>query len=177
MSQRPIRQQPLVEHDVQVSLIFRVVLYGAACMTYFTVIQFFTQAMHHPGIPIAEVFLSLTDEAIYWVPGFLVLGPLMVYDMLRITNRIAGPIFSVRCEMRALNAGERGRGLRFRNDVYWDTLATEFNEIRQQIIDLREENDRLRSELPAQSGAEDASEARLSKQNTNVEKGVVVAGV
>ncbi len=145
MSQRPIRQQLLVEKDVQVSLILRALLYGAACMTYFTVIQFFTQAMNHPGIQVSEIFLSLTDEAIYWVPGFLVLGPLMVYDMLRITNRVAGPIYSMRREMQAIVAGESGRGLKFRNDDYWDSLATDFNALRKEIIALREENESLRA--------------------------------
>ncbi|WP_044300352.1 hypothetical protein [Rhodopirellula sallentina] len=161
MSSRPIRQQLLVEQDVQVSLIFRAVLYGAACMTYFTVIQFFTQAMHHPGILMSEIFLSLTDEAIYWVPGFLVLGPLMVYDMLRITNRVAGPIYSMRREMRAIASGADGRGLKFRNDDYWDSLATEFNELRQTILDLREENEYLRENQapaePAETPAEPSS--------------------
>jgi hypothetical protein len=145
MSERPIRQQLLVEKDVQVSLILRALLYGTACMTYFTVIQFFTQAMNHPGIQVSEIFLSLTDEAIYWVPGFLVLGPLMVYDMLRITNRVAGPIYSMRREMRTIVEGESGRGLKFRNDDYWDSLATDFNAFRKEIIALREENAALRA--------------------------------
>ncbi|EMI43099.1 hypothetical protein [Rhodopirellula sp. SWK7] len=159
MSSRPIRQQLLVEQDVQVSLVFRAVLYGAACMTYFTVIQFFTQAMHHPGILMSEIFLSLTDEAIYWVPGFLVLGPLMVYDMLRITNRVAGPIYSMRREMRAIAAGADGRGLKFRNDDYWDTLATEFNDLRRTVLELREENEILRANQAEPAPEEEAPEA------------------
>lgn len=143
MSKRPLREQLLVEQDVQLGLVMRAVLYGAACMTYFTVIQFFTQSANHPSLSGWETILSLTDEAIYWVPGFFMLGPLMVYDMLRITNRVAGPIFAMRRQIAALNKGEDARQLKFRNDDYWDTLASEFNTVRQELIHLRAENQRL----------------------------------
>lgn len=146
MSKRPIREQLLVEQDVQLSLIMRAVLYGSACMIYFTVIQFFTNASSHPETASWETVLSLTDEAIYWVPGFFMLGPLMVYDMLRITNRVAGPIFAMRREMIALNQGDDGRQLKFRNEDYWDSLASEFNTVREEIIRLRLENERLSRE-------------------------------
>jgi len=122
-------------------------------MTYFTVIQFFTASLNHPGTVLSEVFFSLADEAIYWVPGFLLLGPLMVYDMLRITNRVAGPIFVMRREMRKLIHGESGRNLKFRNDDYWDSLAADFNQIRQELIRLREENQELRSAADSEASA------------------------
>ncbi|SMP42070.1 hypothetical protein SAMN06265222_101704 [Neorhodopirellula lusitana] len=143
MSNRPTRQQLLVEHDVQVSLTVRSLLYGAASMTYFTVIQFFTQSMNYPGMSVWDTILSLADEAIFWVPGFFLLGPLMVYDMLRITNRVAGPIFAMRRQLEALRGGEDGRALKFRNDDYWDQLAGEFNAVRQELLDLRAEKSKL----------------------------------
>ncbi|TWT97430.1 hypothetical protein [Neorhodopirellula pilleata] len=151
MSKRPIREQLLVEQDVQLSLILRAVLYGAACMTYFTVIQFFTKSSSHPETATWETVLLLTDEAIYWVPGFFMLGPLMIYDMLRITNRVAGPIFAMRRQMMAINQGDEGRQLKFRNEDYWDSLASEFNAVREEIIRLRCENKRLQSEATAAS--------------------------
>lgn len=151
MSHRPIREQLLIERDVQLSLILRALLYGAACMTYFTVIQFFTQANTRPGSPALETLLSLTDEAIYWVPGFFMLGPLMVYDMLRVTNRVAGPIFVLRRELNSLNQGESGRPLKFRNDDYWDCLANEFNTTREELLRLRAENLELKSATPDES--------------------------
>lgn len=173
MSRRPLREQLLIEQDVQLSLIMRAVLYGAACMTYFTVIQFFTQATSHPGTSTWDTVLSLTDEAIYWVPGFFMLGPLMVYDMLRITNRVAGPIFAMRRQMSLLNKGEESRQLKFRNDDYWDSLACEFNSIRQELLTLREENERLKSEADRpesenESAAEDASTDSLETEDVVV---------
>lgn len=170
MTSRPIREQLLVERDVQLSLILRAVLYGAACMTYFTVIQFFTQSASRPGTPALETFLSLTDEAIYWVPGFFMLGPLMVYDMLRITNRVAGPIFVLRRAMNQLNQGETGRRLRFRNDDYWDSLACEFNLIRDELLSLRAENLSLRASTEETSDANaidiEESETLLAAEST-----------
>ncbi|MCC9643426.1 hypothetical protein LOC71_14165 [Rhodopirellula sp. JC740] len=136
-SKRPLRQQLLIDRDVQVALIMRAVLYGTACVTYFVVIQFFTQSMIHPGVATSDLFLSLTDEAIYWVPGLLVLGPLMIYDVLRVSNRFAGPIFSMRREMQNLIDGKEGRNIKFRNDDHWSSLAMQFNVIREELLELR----------------------------------------
>ncbi|KLU01999.1 hypothetical protein RISK_005954 [Rhodopirellula islandica] len=134
---RPLRQQLLIDSDVQVALILRAVLYGTACVTYFVVIQFFTQSMIHPGVATADLFLSLTDEAIYWVPGLLVLGPLMIYDVLKVSNRFAGPIFSMRREMQNLIDGKEGRNISFRNDDHWSAMAMQFNTIREEVLELR----------------------------------------
>ena len=154
MPNRPIREQLLIERDVQLSLILRALLYGTACMTYFTVVQYFAQANNRPAAPALETILSLTDEAIYWVPGFFMLGPLMIYDMLRITNRVAGPIFVLRRELTGLNKGESGRPLRFRNDDYWDSLASEFNKVRDELLNLRSENLELRAAASKAPSAE-----------------------
>ncbi|MFG0264850.1 MAG: hypothetical protein ACF8AM_06805 [Rhodopirellula sp. JB055] len=134
---RPLRQQLLIDRDVQVALILRAVLYGTACVTYFVVIQFFTQSMIHPGVATSDLFLSLTDEAVYWVPGLLVLGPLMIYDVLKVSNRFAGPIFSMRREMQNLVDGKEGRNISFRNDDHWSAMAIQFNTIREEVLELR----------------------------------------
>lgn len=172
MPSRPIREQLLIERDVQLTLISRALLYGAACMTYFTVIQFFTQASNQPESPALETLLSLTDEAIYWVPGFFMLGPLMVYDMLRVTNRIAGPIFVLRRELNGLNKGENGRPLKFRNDDYWDSLASEFNAAREELLNLRAENLELRSVASGASSTESPN-----AESVDIETGQTTASV
>lgn len=145
MPKRPVREQLLIDNDVQVSLVMRALLYGAVCMTYFTVIQFFTQSLNHPGKSLTECLMCLADEAIYWVPGFLILGPLMVYDMLRISNRFAGPIFALRRQMQALIDRQPSRELTFRDDDHWDCLAAQFNQLRTELICLRQENEDLRT--------------------------------
>ncbi|EKK02377.1 hypothetical protein RBSH_02311 [Rhodopirellula baltica SH28] len=145
---RPLRQQLLIDKDVQVALILRAVLYGTACVTYFVVIQFFTQSMIHPGVNTADLFLSLTDEAMYWVPGLLVLGPLMIYDVLKVSNRFAGPIFSMRREMQNLIDGKEGRNITFRNDDHWSTMAMQFNTIREELLELR-------ANMPSEAEEED----------------------
>lgn len=146
----------LIEQDVQIGLILRAVLYGTACMTYFTVIQYFTQSASLPGASTWQIILSLTDEAIYWIPGFFMLGPLMVYDMLKITNRVAGPIFALRRQMTCLYQQQPGRSLAFRNDDYWDSLAAEFNQVREELLQLRSENEELRAAATNVSSAHEA---------------------
>jgi signal transduction histidine kinase len=77
--------------------------------------------------------------------------------MLRITNRVAGPIFIMRRQIVDLNQGEDGHPLKFRNDDYWDSLAGDFNSLRDELLQLRTENQALRSATAAASSS--ASEA------------------
>lgn len=167
MSNRPVRQQLLIDNDVQVSLILRGLLYGAVCMTYFTVIQFFAQSLKSPGMPFSDCLMRLADEAIYWVPGFLILGPLMVHDMLRISNRFAGPIFALRRQMQALIDGKESRELNFRDEDHWACLAAQFNTLRADVHRLREENEQLKSaqEAVAESSGQEASPSETEMQS------------
>lgn len=141
------RTQLLVDRDVQVSLIVRSGLYGLACVVYFSVVQFFAQAMIHPDMSVLDVFWSLADEAVYWVPGLLVLMPLMGYDMLRHSHRFAGPILSLKREMRRLSDQESGKELVFRVNDFWNCVAQDFNNLRQRVLLMSDENRDLRAKL------------------------------
>ncbi|MEM6777529.1 MAG: hypothetical protein AAF670_07710 [Planctomycetota bacterium] len=163
MFSRPDRIRLLIDRDVQMSLIIRGLLYTLACLIYFVVIELFSVLAAHPGATTGELIRFTLIDAIYWVPGLLVLGPLMVHDMLRHSNRLAGPIFSLRREIRRLVANDAPSDLKFRGDDHWQTMANDFNQLRQIVQDLRSENEELRNQRPERpDSAEESGDASNS---------------
>ncbi|TWU50782.1 hypothetical protein Poly51_40750 [Rubripirellula tenax] len=140
MIQRPtfLRQQLLIDHHVQGSLLRRTALYSAACAVYFIVILIFTESMSRSDTTLVEAIERCIDEAIYWAPGLILLAPLVAYDMLKLTNRFAGPMFRLRREMQRLANGECERPLTFRDGDYWTEFADVFNQLRDELEELRE---------------------------------------
>lgn len=133
-----LRQQLLIDSNVQGSILCRTALYSAACAIYFIVILVFAESMSSPDRSFGDSLMHCFEEAIYWAPGLLLLMPLVAYDMLKLTNRFAGPIFRMRREMQRLAVGESERRLSFREGDYWIEMADEFNTLRDELMQLRE---------------------------------------
>lgn len=133
-----LRQQLLIDGLVQGVLLKRMCLYGTACLLYFSGVILLTESMANPKEAISSVIFRCLDDTIYWGPGLVLLVPAFAYDLLRVSNRFAGPIFRLRREMRRLADGESKYTLSFREDDYWNELADVFNELREELHTLRE---------------------------------------
>ena len=131
------RHQLMVDERVQGALLWRAGFYGIACALYFIVILIFAEVMSRQDVTFGEAILACAGEAIYWLPGLLLMVPLIAYDMLRQSNRFAGPIFRLRREMQRLIAGESENPLLFREEDYWAEMVEEFNQIRSELLELR----------------------------------------
>ena len=57
----------------------------------------------------------------------VVLVPIFVYDTIRLTHRMVGPMVRVRRELQNLAEGRRAQRVKFRPDDYWTEVADEFN--------------------------------------------------
>ncbi|TWU57408.1 hypothetical protein [Rubripirellula reticaptiva] len=133
-----LRQQLLIDRHVQGTLLQRTALYSVACAVYFIVILVFAETMSNTNATLSDAIVKCMDEAIYWAPGLILLAPLVAYDMLRLTNRFAGPIFRLRREMQRLVDGKSEFPLTFRDGDYWTDFAGVFNKLRDELIELRE---------------------------------------
>ena len=134
---RVVRVRLLVDPAVQQALLVRFGVYAAAAMTYFAVIHLFSHSMLDRQAGISELLVDLLDQVSYWAPGLLLLVPLAVQDLLRLTNRFAGPKARLARQLRELAAGDTGP-LEFRRDDYWQDLADDFNRVREELLRLRD---------------------------------------
>ncbi|MGB7326300.1 MAG: hypothetical protein WBD31_15610 [Rubripirellula sp.] len=133
-----LRQQLLIDRHVQGTLLQRTALYSVACAVYFIVILVFAETMSNTNATFNDAVFKCLDEAIYWAPGLILLAPLVAYDMLRLTNRFAGPVFRLRREMQRLADGNSEFPLTFRDGDYWTDFAGVFNSLRDELMELRE---------------------------------------
>jgi hypothetical protein len=69
----------------------------------------------------------------------LVLLPLVVMDIVRLSNRFVGPLVRLRRGMRALARGEAVQPIQFRQGDFWQDFAEEFNGVvaRMQALENR----------------------------------------
>jgi len=124
---------------VQGAILRRVGLYAFAAFAYYVVVVFFSVCISENQTPIADRLLTFVDDAITWLPGLLVLGPIAAYDLVTMTNRFAGPICRLRREMRLLVEDQSPHELYFREHDHWSDVAEVYNELRLEVIELRRE--------------------------------------
>lgn len=121
------RRQLFVDPRVQGALVLRTVLYWIMCVTAITLMLLCWRIVTGP----ARMFYTHFEDMWFHfgpalVASFLVL-PLVIYDVVRMSNRFCGPLFRLRRCLRALARGEPVAPISFRDGDFWPEIAQEFN--------------------------------------------------
>jgi len=108
----------------------------------------------------------MTDLFDRFGPGLvasLVLLPVALMDVLRLSNRFVGPVGRLRKGLKDLASGNRTEPLLFRDDDFWRDMAGDFNEVAAKlaVAASREPAQTERIEEPADAGCR--SEAATSR--------------
>ena len=133
-----LRKKLYVNKEVQRALILRSILhwYFYMCAILLTVV--ICTAIRDPS----QLALKLVFKAfVYFSPAIIasvLLLPLFVYDILKSSHRVAGPICRLRNEMIKLSNGEDVKELRFRPGDHWTELAEDFNVLAKQLMEFRD---------------------------------------
>ncbi|MBN2580199.1 MAG: hypothetical protein JXB10_14515 [Pirellulales bacterium] len=125
-----------VDPKVQGALVTRVVLYWFFCLLTITLMLLCWRIITGPARPF---YMHFDDMWFFYGPAVvasLLLLPLVVVDIIRLSNRFVGPLLRLRRQMRALAHGEQVDPLGFRNDDFWREFADEFNAIAAQMKHL-----------------------------------------
>ncbi len=123
-----VRKQLFVDPKVQGALVARVLLYWIVCLITITLMLLCWNVLTTP-----RMFYTFLDEMWHqYAPALLasfILLPMVVVDVIRLSNRFAGPLFRLRRSMRALARGEHVEPIRFREGDFWHEFAEEFNAV------------------------------------------------
>jgi hypothetical protein len=130
------RRHYFVDPKVQGGIIFRCLMYWATCLFTTFVILFFWSLLTGPArlswMTIDQIWFS-------YGPAFcasLLMLPLILWDILKMTNRFAGPILRLRRELKKLAVGEHVNPLFFRQGDYWTDVANDFNRVLLRLKEL-----------------------------------------
>ncbi|MGI8979677.1 MAG: hypothetical protein ACR2FY_10650 [Pirellulaceae bacterium] len=126
----------LVDSKVQGALMVRVAAYWVYCLFTITLMLVWWDMFAGPPRPF---MLVLGDVYQRFAPGaaasFLIL-PLVVMDVLRLSNRFAGPARRLKNALCELGEGKETRPLLFRDNDFWQETAAEFNRVNDRIKQL-----------------------------------------
>lgn len=129
MMKRFKRKQLLVDPRVQWAFLLRAIGYWLLCLFTVVLLMIFTSILAEP----ARLFYPDADSPWFRLGPTLLcavlLLPVVVYDFLRVSNRLVGPVLRLRRAMRALAAGEHVEPLKFRDGDFWREFADEFNAV------------------------------------------------
>jgi len=134
MTQKDRRKSRLGDRKFQLSLLLRVVLQLTVLLAIglgFLVAWEFL--LSGPDASLVSCFGAVGER---YAPAIVMLAallPVMAYDILGLSNRMAGPVFRVRGALRRLAQGENVEPLKFRRNDYWQDLAADFNVLLVQI--------------------------------------------
>jgi hypothetical protein len=125
---KQVRRQLFVDPKVQGALVLRVLLYWVVCLITITLMLLCWNVLRTPRM----FYTFLDDMWLQYGPALLasfLLLPVVVVDIIRLSNRFAGPLFRLRRCMRALARGEHVEPIRFREGDFWRDFAEEFNAV------------------------------------------------
>jgi nitrogen fixation/metabolism regulation signal transduction histidine kinase len=123
----PPRKKNFIDSKVQGALTRRIIFHWLVFMLVTSAVAFVLQVLADPFRG-----LSAHLKDLWWTHGpFLLvmvfLLPVFVMDAIKLSNRFAGPIFSLRRAIRRIAAGEAPRKLKFRQGDFWQDLADDYN--------------------------------------------------
>jgi hypothetical protein len=135
------RRKLFVDKDVQGTLLYRIAIYWCFSVLTICLITLCAQAITQPSRPFLEYF-AFDKFFLQYGPlvlASLVLVPLVMFDVVAISNRFVGPLFRMRRSMRALAADQEVEPIYFREKDFWQEVAQEFNLVVGRFEELKQE--------------------------------------
>lgn len=127
------RKRLFVDPPVQGAIMRRAVLYWGACLLFVTLPLLIGRTLSRPERLFYEHLGDLW--AVYWpvLTSVVLILPLILYDLARLTNRFAGPVVRLRRALTQMADGNPVEHVRFRTGDFWPELADEFNRAAAQL--------------------------------------------
>jgi hypothetical protein len=124
-----LRKRLFVDPKIQGALVTRGIFYWFFCLLTITLMLLCWRIITGPARP----FYTHFNEMWYFygpaVIASLLLLPLVVVDIIRLSNRFVGPLLRLRQSMQALAQGEDVPPIDFRKGDFWKEFAEEFNAV------------------------------------------------
>ncbi|MBW3596276.1 MAG: hypothetical protein KY475_03260 [Planctomycetes bacterium] len=121
------RRQRIVLDRVQWVLVVRVFSYWLYCLLAASLIACCWIAWMDAPASSGDLMLSVFRRFGLVFAATAAVMPLVLFDVLRLSHRFAGPMFRLRQALRQAAEGENTPPLHFRDDDFWRDVAEDFN--------------------------------------------------
>jgi hypothetical protein len=116
-----------IDREVQGALLFRATFYWFFCLLSITLMLICWNAYHGPSRRFMDLFADLYYRYGPALAASLLLLPIVMIDVVRLSNRFVGPMVRLRGALQDMADGRPAQPLNFRDNDFWRDLATEFN--------------------------------------------------
>lgn len=149
-----LRQRVWIDRRVQGVLIGRVFIYWMVAIFYFGASLLCGQWWQNPDWSMGEHLSAFAEQVWPWLPSIVLLLPLVLFDIVRLSHQFAGPVYRLRLHLDTLQSDNAATPLAFRDGDYWQELVDPINW--------------LQSEIQRRDQKIEALEFILDAQNTQV---------
>ena len=118
-----------IDRKVQGALVLRTAIYWLFCLFSVALMLVCWRAFTGPIKPFSEMAAELYQRYGAVLLASLIVMPIAVMDVLRLSNRFVGPVSRMRAALAELAAGRTIDPIEFRDDDYWPELAGNLNEV------------------------------------------------
>jgi signal transduction histidine kinase len=148
------RKKYFVDRSVQGSILLHIVAHWAMFLVVAGVFLFFIELLVGDPRDAGKNLLARHGPTLLAV---LVLAPILIRDLCRLTNRFAGPMVRLRRAMHDLAEGREVSPIHFRDRDFWEDLAIDFNRVAERVQSTKAVKENDMQELAMTSGVpEDA---------------------
>jgi hypothetical protein len=130
------RKQLFVDQKVQGALVVRTIGYWAFCLLSITLMLLCWRIATGPA---RMFYMHFDDMWFHFGPALvasLILLPMVVVDVVRMSNRFVGPMVRFRRMMKDLAAGKPVRPITLRDGDFWQDYAKDFNAVLRHVVRL-----------------------------------------
>ena len=127
------RKRFLVDRAVQGRLVLRAAIYWLFCLMSIVTFTACWIAMTEQPANSSELFSRLRSG---YAPAFfasLIMLPIVLYDIVRFSNRFAGPLLRMRTLVKAMADGETAQPIKTRQGDFWKEFSEDFNRLAQRV--------------------------------------------
>lgn len=123
------RQRLIIDPMSQTAILWRLFIYWLFCLGTIYVGLLWWQILSTPGMPLTRYLATVwTEYGRVFIVGILVI-PFLAADVIRHTNRLAGPVHRLRQATKRLASGQSIVPIRLRKDDFWHEFAEDFNRL------------------------------------------------
>ena len=127
---KPFRRRIfLIDPKVQGLLTIRVVGYWLFSLFTISFLLICWNVINGPGRPFGLVLQEVYQRFAPAAAVSLIVLPLVVMDVLRVSNRFAGPAYRLKHALRDLADGKQVPALTFRETDFWQETAADLNRV------------------------------------------------
>lgn len=143
------RKQKVVNKRLQWNLAWQTILtwvVGSAVSLIFPIGALFICGIGIAGMSFGEVMSDVSKAYLFPVLMLVMFLPLAIWHSFQFSNRVAGPMFRFKREIKKLLAGETIKPINLRKDDYFKDFAADFNTLAEKMGQLEATADQSKRE-------------------------------